>query len=67
MEFEKHADGTITELGPDFTTTQTATFDQSLKEMYRYYALLTFTSHAVSINIITSAEWTENKVEHEFD
>lgn len=61
------ANGDITVLGPDFTTTQIATFDQSLKEMYRYYALLTFTSHAVSINIITSAEWTENKVEHEFD
>lgn len=61
------ATGEINVIGPNFTTTQTATFDQSLKEMYRYYALLTFTSHAVSINIITSAEWTENKVEHEFD
>lgn len=61
------ANGDIKVIGPDFTTTQIATFDRSLKEMYRYYALLTFTSHAVSINIITSAEWTENKVEHEFD
>lgn len=61
------ATGSIEVLGPTFTTTQTATFDQSLKANFRYYALLTFTSHAVSINIITSAAWTENDVEHEFD
>lgn len=59
--------GTITKLGPDFTTTQTAIFDKALEAKFRYYALLTFTSHAVSINIITSAAWTENDVEHEFD
>ena len=50
-----------------FTTTQTATFEQSLEEEYRYYALLTFTSHAVSINILTAAAWNENVVDYEFD
>ena len=66
--------GPITVLGrnPDgtdgvFTTTQTATFEQSLEEEYRYYALLTFTSHAVSINILTAAAWNENVVDYEFD
>lgn len=65
------ADGIITVLGRDtdgvFTTTQTATFEQSLEEEYRYYALLTFTSHAVSINILTAAAWNENVVDYEFD
>lgn len=61
------AKGTIGVIGPVFTTTQIATFNQSLIEGYRYYALLTFTSHAVSINIVTSAAWTENKIYHEFD
>lgn len=65
------ADGEITVLGRDtdgvFTTTQTATFEQSLEEEYRYYALLTFTSHAVSINILTAAAWNENVVDYEFD
>lgn len=61
------AGGTIEVEGPLFTTTQTATFDQSLQEEYRYYALLTFTSHAVSINILTAAAWDENPVDYEFD
>ena len=65
------ADGKITVLGSEtdgvFTTTQTATFEQSLEEEYRYYALLTFTSHAVSINILTAAAWNENVVDYEFD
>lgn len=64
-------DGTIEVLGRDtdgvFTTTQRATFEQSLEEEYRYYALLTFTSHAVSINILTAAAWNENVVDYEFD
>lgn len=50
-----------------FTTTQIATFDQSLQEHFRYYALLTFTSHAVSINILTAAAWNEKVVDYEFD
>lgn len=63
-----NATGAIKVLGKDtFTTTQTATFDQSLKEENRYYALLTFTSHAVSINILTAAAWNENLVDYEFD
>lgn len=64
-------DGEIKVLGSEtngvFTTTQRATFDQSLEEEYRYYALLTFTSHAVSINILTAAAWNENVVDYEFD
>ena len=63
--------GTIRVDGKDtdgvFTTTQRATFDQDLKEEYRYYALLTFTSHAVSINILTAAAWDEHPVDYEFD
>ena len=64
------ADGTITVLGTNddiFTTTQRASFDQELKEENRYYALLTFTSHAVSINILTAAAWDEKPVDYEFD
>lgn len=64
------ADGVITVHGTDnntFTTTQIATFDQSLIAENRYYALLTFTSHAVSINILTAAAWNENLVDYEFD
>lgn len=67
-------EGPITVLGRNtdgtdgvFTTEQTATFEQSLEEEYRYYALLTFTSHAVSINILTAAAWNENVVDYEFD
>lgn len=67
-------EGTITVLGRNtdgtdgvFTTEQTATFEQSLEEECRYYALLTFTSHAVSINILTAAAWNENVVDYEFD
>ena len=63
--------GTKTVLGKGtgdvFTTTQRATFDQSLQEHFRYYALLTFTSHAVSINILTAAAWNEKVVDYEFD
>lgn len=63
--------GTIEVLGRDtdgvFTTIQRATFEQSLEEECRYYALLTFTSHAVSINILTAAAWNENVVDYEFD
>ena len=50
-----------------FTTRQVATFNQPLVEENRYYALLTFTSHAVSINILTAAAWNENPVDYEFD
>lgn len=63
--------GRIEVLGRDtdgvFTTIQRATFEQSLEEECRYYALLTFTSHAVSINILTAAAWNENVVDYEFD
>lgn len=65
------AEGVITVLGKEtgdvFTTIQTASFDQALKEENRYYALLTFTSHAVSINILTAAAWDEKPVDYEFD
>ena len=65
------AEGEIRVDGKDtdnvFTTRQVATFNQPLVEENRYYALLTFTSHAVSINILTAAAWNENPVDYEFD
>lgn len=65
------AEGEIRVDGKDtenvFTTKQVATFNQPLVEENRYYALLTFTSHAVSINILTAAAWNENPVDYEFD
>lgn len=49
-----------------YTVEKETTFDQSIKEGSRYYVLLTFTSEAVSINIITAAAWDEKEVEYEF-
>ena len=51
----------------EYMTTKTATFTQSLKNGSRYSVLLTFTSEAVSINILTAAEWDEEKIEYEFE
>lgn len=42
-------------------------FEQSLDEGYRYYITLNFTSAAVSINIVTAAQWEDSNVKHEFD
>lgn len=54
--------------GDTFTDTKLTSFGQALKEGSRYYIQITFTSSAVSINIITSAEWDEiNNIDHEFE
>ncbi|MBR5206218.1 MAG: hypothetical protein IKW52_03530 [Alistipes sp.] len=50
-----------------YETSKTATFTQSLKNASRYFVLLTFTSEAVSINILTAAEWDEEEIEYEFE
>lgn len=50
-----------------FTQTITTPFNQPLKEGSRYYIQMTFTSSAVSINIITSEEWDEKPVDYEFE
>lgn len=50
-----------------FTETKATPFSQALKEGSRYYVQLTFTSAAVSINIITSAEWSDKEVDYEFE
>ena len=44
-------------------------FGQALKAGSRYYIQITFTSAAVSINILTSAEWEDlaEDVYHEFE
>ena len=62
------ADGTTRD-GDVYTTTKTTTFGQALKAGSRYYIQLTFTSSAVSINIVTSAEWEDLAVDvyHEFE
>lgn len=49
-----------------YTSTKISTFEQPLKEGSRYYIILTFTSAAVSINIVTAAAWDEVPVEYEF-
>lgn len=50
-----------------FTQTIETPFNQPLKEGSRYYLQMTFTSSAVSISILTSAEWDDIKVDYEFD
>ncbi|MBR5808285.1 MAG: fimbrillin family protein [Alistipes sp.] len=58
----------LTENGSDvFTQTIETPFKQALKEGSRYYLQMTFTSSAVSISILTSAEWDDIKVDYEFD
>lgn len=59
-----NADGYGTE---NFYATKTTNFEQSLEERFRYYVSLNFTSAAVSINIITAAQWTDKDVNHEFE
>ena len=52
-----------------YTTSKVTEFGQSLKAGSRYYIQMTFTSAAVSINILTSAEWEDlaDDVYHEFE
>lgn len=49
-----------------YTVVKNTSFDQPLREGSRYFVLLTFTSEAVSINIITTEAWDETEVEYEF-
>lgn len=66
-------DGTAYEEDEDngwtYTTVKDSAFGQALKAGSRYYIQITFTSAAVSINILTSAEWEDlaEDVYHEFE
>lgn len=55
--------------GWTYSLSKTVEFGQALKAGSRYYIQLTFTSAAVSINILTSAEWEDltEDVYHEFE
>lgn len=57
------------ENGWTYTSTKTTPFGQALKTGSRYYIQITFTSAAVSINILTSAEWEDlaEDIYHEFE
>lgn len=57
------------EHGWTYTSTKTTPFGQALKAGSRYYIQITFTSAAVSINILTSAEWEDlaEDIYHEFE
>ena len=68
---KKRANGTyLSENGSEiFTSSKTTEFGQALKAGSRYFIQITFTSAAVSINILTSAEWEDlaEDVYHEFE
>ena len=67
---KKREDGTyLSEDGSEtFTSSKTTEFGQALKAGSRYFIQITFTSAAVSINILTSAEWEDlADVYHEFE
>ncbi len=49
----------------EFKIIKTSDFSQPLIEGSRYYVVLTFTSEAVSINIITAAAWDDKTVDFE--
>ena len=54
-------------MGNEFIeVTKTTDFEQALVEGTRYYIVLSFTSEAVSINIITAEAWDDKVVEYEF-
>ena len=56
-------DGVVT-----YISSKTTEFGQALKAGSRYFIQITFTSAAVSINILTSAEWEDlSDVYHEFE
>ena len=57
-------DGVVT-----YISEKTTAFGQALKAGSRYFIQITFTSAAVSINILTSAEWEDlaEDVYHEFE
>ena len=52
-----------------YMSSKTTEFGQALKAGSRYFIQITFTSAAVSINILTSAEWEDlaEDVRHEFE
>ena len=60
----KIQDGIVT-----YISSKTTEFGQALKAGSRYFIQMTFTSAAVSINILTSAEWEDlaEDVYHEFE
>lgn len=60
----KIQDGVVT-----YISSKTTEFGQALKAGSRYFIQITFTSAAVSINILTSAEWEDlaEDVYHEFE
>ena len=59
----KIQDGVVT-----YISSKTTAFGQALKAGSRYFIQITFTSAAVSINILTSAEWEDlADVYHEFE
>ena len=59
----KIQDGVMT-----YISSKTTAFGQALKAGSRYFIQITFTSAAVSINILTSAEWEDlADVYHEFE
>lgn len=61
-DYEIH-DGVVT-----YISSKTTEFGQALKAGSRYFIQITFTSAAVSINILTSAEWEDlADVYHEFE
>ena len=78
---KKRPNGTYLNIPPDtdgttyddasrtYTTSKVSEFGQALKAGSRYYIQITFTSAAVSINILTSAEWEDlaEDVYHDFE
>ncbi len=51
-----------------FSKSLSIVFDDEIKEGRRYYIELTFTSGAVSINVIAADEWSEfDRIDHEFE
>lgn len=68
--FKKKKNGNyIKEGGSDeFTETQNTSFGMVLKEGSRYDVQVTFTSAAVSINIVTAAQWDDDPdIDHDFE
>jgi hypothetical protein len=70
LNADPDADGiTWNEANATYTAEKETKFGQALKPGSRYYIQVTFTSSAVSINIVTSAEWEDlsEDVRHEFE
>lgn len=67
---KKKNDGNYIEEGGsnEFTETQNTSFGMFLKEGSRYDVQVTFTSAAVSINIVTAAQWDDDPdIDHDFE